>query len=294
MSIVGTPAAGVFLLDKKLKITSQKAILELKRKLSLDKIGHCGTLDPLATGLLVCLTGRATRLASYVEKNDKIYSGTIQFGIQTTTDDLEGEVILESTNRPNLDQIATVINKKFTGKISQMPPTYSALKVDGKRAYKLAREGKTVELKARQIDIKSFKYELIADNLLQFEIKSTVGTYIRSIARELGEALGCYGTIASLRREASLPFLIKDAKTIEELQLTDIFPWTLLFSDAIFMEVSQELAQKLHNGLPQALVEFTKDLESTDQPIIYQFNGEPLGLIVNDDINWQFAFRAKA
>ncbi len=294
MSVVGHASAGVILLDKKLKITSQKAILEIKRKLSLEKIGHCGTLDPLATGLLVCLTGRATRLASYVEKNDKIYSGTIQFGIQTTTDDLEGEIVSQSDNLPSLSQITEVINSKFSGLISQMPPSYSALKVNGQRAYKLAREGKVVELKPRQIDIKSFKYNLIAENLLSFEIKSTVGTYIRSIARELGEMLGSGGTIASLRREASLPFFIKEAKEIDTLENQDIFPWTLLFPDASLIAVTEDLALKLQNGLPQALVDFTQDLDPANSPIIYQFNGEPLGLIVNNANKWEFAFRAKA
>ena len=208
---------GVIVLDKAQGITSAHAISQIKRKLQLKKIGHAGTLDPMATGILVCLCGTATKQASTFQGGTKSYEGEILLGTTTDTDDLDGEILSKSdVTALTADQLKK-IHEMFRGEIQQVPPQVSAIKKDGKRAYELARAGKTVELAARTVTIFDSSFSLLEDTLLKYSVTCSSGTYIRSIARDIGIFLGCGATIKSLRRVASSPFNIKDAVRLEDI-----------------------------------------------------------------------------
>lgn len=208
------------LIDKEPDWTSFDVVNKLKRILKIKKIGHAGTLDPFATGLLiVCVKRSATKRISEFQNMPKIYSGIIQFGEETDTYDLTGKTISRITPDFSEEELRKVIIEKFTGEISQLPPAYSALKVNGKRAYELARKGEKPDLKARQVTIYDFKarsYDF-QKNTLSFEIKCSVGTYIRSIAHDLGKVVGCNAHLKVLRRETIGDYSVNNAFKIEEL-----------------------------------------------------------------------------
>jgi len=207
---------GILLLDKRSGITSARAISEVKRLIHPDRIGHAGTLDPMATGLLVCLIGSATRFASFAAHGNKIYSGTIQFGLVTDSDDITGAVLEEREVNFNSEQMLHVA-KSLTGTIQQVPPRVSAIKIQGRKSYDLARAGSQHEMVARTVQILRFDLKLLSSTVAEFEVECSGGTYIRSLARDLGAKHTCGATLASLRREASAPFNVQDAVTIERL-----------------------------------------------------------------------------
>lgn len=213
--------SGFFLMDKGPGISSARAIAQLKHSLGIRKIGHAGTLDPPATGLLVCLVNDATRLARQIEGGDKIYSGSILFGVSTSTDDSTGEVLARSEAIPSFKEIEEAATR-FVGEIEQIPPSVSAVKKDGERAYKIARRGEAVELKPRKVVIHSLKLKPLSANEVAFEIHCTKGTYIRAIARDLGKIFGCGACSSSLRRDGSAPFSVNDAKTVDQLSWGDL------------------------------------------------------------------------
>lgn len=217
----GRNVHGILLLDKRLGVSSNKALQEVRRLFNANKAGHTGSLDPLATGLLPLCFGEATKVSALMLDDDKRYQVTVQLGVMTDTGDAEG-VVIETKQVPPLTvaDIETCL-QQFTGAIEQVPPMYSALKHQGKKLYELAREGKTVERKARRIQI----FELIllhfADNQLILEVACSKGTYIRSLAEDIGHALGCCGTVTALRRLRAGQFSLTEAKTIEELSAMD-------------------------------------------------------------------------
>ncbi len=216
--------SGIIVLDKRPGISSAHAIAEVKRKLNLRKIGHAGTLDPAATGILVCLVNQATKSAKLFEGGIKTYEGTIQLGLTTLTNDLDDEILTQSNHLPNFAKIKSCIGS-FTGEISQVPPVVSAIKVNGKRAYDLVRkQGLTPELKARNVSIYSFDIEPRSEDTIWFRVVCSSGTYIRSLARDLGCMLGCGGALATLRRVGSMPLTISEAKNLDDLTLSDIRP----------------------------------------------------------------------
>lgn len=180
-------------------------------------MGHAGTLDPAATGLLIVLFGDATRRATEFSSLPKEYCGTIRLGMETATDDLEGEIIAEAPVACDESAIRTAL-AKLTGDIEQVPPAYSAVKVAGKRSYKLARAGRAVELPARRVSL--YHFDLIGYRApeLEFRVQCSAGTYIRSVARDLGRDLGCGGTLAALRRTAIGPYRVEQALDLSEIQ----------------------------------------------------------------------------
>jgi len=240
---------GIILLDKAEGISSAKAIAQVKRNLKLSKIGHAGTLDPLATGLMVCLVGRATRLSSFAMHGEKVYSGQILFGRRTLSDDITGELIDESKDLPNIAQIEGVIEHAFLGELQQKPPQISAIKVEGRAAYARVREDKEVlNLKSRLVKIHSFNILSYEEGRLSFRIHCSSGTYIRAIARDIGELLECGACIEELRREISAPFFIEKAKKIEELLESDILNWTELFPRANCVKLDKDDIGLLSQG----------------------------------------------
>lgn len=233
---------GIILLDKARGITSAKAIAQVKRKLNIAKIGHAGTLDPLATGLLVCLLGKATKLATQFQKGTKCYAGTFLFGHTSNTDDIDGEILSGDCTIPSIDEIRDA-SRSFIGSIQQIPPKVSAIKQGGARAYDMARKGIAFELSPREVCIESFEIfepsrDFLTVNLggqpeesvsrfdysrhVGFRIVCSSGTYIRSIARDLGQSLACGGLLSSLRRERSAPFSVSQACLCNDLVETDI------------------------------------------------------------------------
>ncbi len=209
----------ILLFDKKKGITSFRAIEEVRRILGVERIGHSGTLDKSASGLLVICTGRATKLTRYFLVNDKRYIGVIQLGVITDTCDGEGEII-ERRQCPPLEESALrSIERAFTGEILQKPPRYSAVKISGKRASDRARAGEDVEIKTRRVRIDSLRLSRYdaAKSTLRVEVDCSKGTYIRSLARDIGEYLGTGAHLADLRRIGSGAFSVEEAVTIEEL-----------------------------------------------------------------------------
>ncbi|MEA3264078.1 MAG: tRNA pseudouridine(55) synthase TruB [Pseudomonadota bacterium] len=212
---------GWIILDKPLGLGSTQAVGAVKRVcreagLGKVKVGHGGTLDPLATGVLPIALGEATKLCGRMLDASKTYAFTVQFGTETDTLDLEGKVIAESPVRPTLADVEAVL-PRFTGPIEQLPPAYSALKVDGMRAYDLARQGAAVELKSRSVTIHALHVEAADADSVTLIATVSKGTYIRSLARDIALALGTVGHVTMLRRLKAGPFGIDQAISLDKL-----------------------------------------------------------------------------
>lgn len=211
---------GFLNLNKSAGLTSHDCVARVRRLLKLKRVGHGGTLDPAATGVLPIAIGRATRLLQYLP-DDKVYRAKIRLGMRTTTDDLEGEILEKRSHcKIELEQIRAVL-PQFIGKIEQIPPIYSAIQRDGKRMYELARAGERVEVPPRIVEIQNI--EILNWNLGEFpELDAAIacggGTYIRAIARDLGDLLDVGGTLANLVRVKSCGLELKDSMTLEELE----------------------------------------------------------------------------
>jgi tRNA pseudouridine55 synthase len=208
---------GWLIIDKDLNITSASVVYKVKKLLGAKKVGHGGTLDPLATGLLPIAVGEATKLAGYAMDHEKEYLFTIDFGSATSTDDREGEVIATSDIRPKELEIQNILTK-FTGKIMQAPPIYSAIHVDGERAYDLARSGKITELPKREVFIKDLQLIKYSPNNSQFKVVCGKGTYIRSLARDIALELNSFGHVSALRRTKVGKFSINDGISLDKLK----------------------------------------------------------------------------
>jgi tRNA pseudouridine55 synthase len=209
---------GWVVLDKPVGMTSTHAVSVVKRLFSAKRCGHAGTLDPLASGCLPIAMGEATKTVPFVMDGRKLYRFTVQWGEERDTDDAEGRVVESSRKRPTAAEIRAVL-PSYIGPIEQVPPRYSAIKIEGERAYDLARDGQTVELKARTVDIG--RLELVevpdADHAI-LEAECGKGTYVRSLARDIGRALGCYGHVSALRRTAVGPFSQETMILLEQLE----------------------------------------------------------------------------
>jgi|TARA_R110002126_G_scaffold104523_7_gene238287 tRNA pseudouridine55 synthase len=209
--------SGWVVLNKPYDMTSTQAVGKVRWLFSAAKAGHAGTLDPLATGILPIALGEATKAVPQVQDGTKVYRFAIAWGSATTTDDTEGSVIATSEVRPDRDALEAVL-PQFTGTIMQRPPIFSALKIDGERAYDLARAGEQVDLPPREIDVDAIR--LIEHDSTQaiLEVSCGKGTYVRSLARDIAEVLGTRGHVSMLHRAAVGPFTDADAVTIEQLE----------------------------------------------------------------------------
>ncbi|WP_214471473.1 tRNA pseudouridine(55) synthase TruB [Mesorhizobium sp. dw_380] len=213
----GRPVSGWVVLDKPVGMGSTEAVSKIKWLFQAEKAGHAGTLDPLASGMLPIALGEATKTVPYVQDGAKVYRFTVAWGDERSTDDLEGPVTKSSDLRPGEAQVRALL-AKYTGVIMQTPPQFSAIKIAGERAYDLAREGETVDIPAREIEIGRLDViEHNADHTV-FEIECGKGTYVRSLARDMGRDLGCFGHISELRRVEVEPFTPEDFVTIAELE----------------------------------------------------------------------------
>jgi tRNA pseudouridine55 synthase len=209
---------GLLLVDKKTGITSHDVVEKFRRRSHIKKVGHTGTLDPLATGLLVLCVGKATRLQAYLMGMEKVYEGVIQFGWATDSYDAAGTPAGEP-NEVNVEHIDfTPLIAPFLGAIQQMPPQFSAKKVNGVRAYELARKGEVAALTPKSVTVYEFEISSVTGSTARFRVRSSAGTYVRSLAHELGEAAGVPAHLKELRRTAIGNFKIADALSYEALE----------------------------------------------------------------------------
>ncbi len=210
---------GVLLLDKPEGLSSNHALQRARRTLDARKAGHTGTLDPFATGLLVCCFGRATKISSTMLEADKAYEATVAFGQETDSGDLTGNIVAQATDFNGVTQEALeAVLPAFRGPISQVPPMYSALKRDGKPLYEYARQGIELEREPRQVVIRELNVLECTPHFARLYVRCSKGTYIRTLAQDIGRALGCYAHLSALRRTELGPFHIDDAYGLEPLQ----------------------------------------------------------------------------
>jgi tRNA pseudouridine55 synthase len=213
---------GVIVIDKPAGMTSHDVVNRVRRILQEESVGHLGTLDPMATGVLPLVTGRMTRLAQFYTTSNKSYEGEIRFGFATTTYDAEGQAV-EDVGRTGMsapDSLERVceVAVPFVGKIQQVPPPFSAKKIAGVPAYKLARKNKVVELKPVEVEVTRFQFSDLNGDRVRFSCEVSSGTYVRSLAHELGQKLGCGAHLSALRRTSSGEFRIEDAVGLEILE----------------------------------------------------------------------------
>jgi tRNA pseudouridine55 synthase len=256
-----TKEHGFLVIDKPAGMTSHDVVAKLRRRLGTKQVGHAGTLDPMATGVLVVGINNATKFLQYIVTGKKRYLATIRLGISTVTDDKEGEV-LETRDWKSVDD-QSILNalEKFQGKLMQIPSSVSAKKIEGERAYDLVRAGKTVELAAKEISIYELRIlEIRRSEFLDVDIDVTCspGTYIRSIARDLGSMLGVGGHLIALRRTEVEPFLLEDASEIDSakvLPLTDSISKVLPRRDLGFDEVAElRFGRRINRSLDEGPV----------------------------------------
>lgn len=209
--------SGWLILNKPFDMSSTEAVGKLRWLLSAKKAGHAGTLDPLATGVLPIAFGEATKTVPYVQDGEKVYRFTIKWGEATNTDDTEGEVVATSNVRPSEDEVRAAL-PQFTGTIMQTPPAFSAIKINGERAYDLARAGEEVKIEPREVTIDSFDLLSHGTDESTFEITCAKGTYVRALARDLAEALGTKGHVGTLHRAQVGAFSDEDALDLAEIE----------------------------------------------------------------------------
>ena len=214
---------GLILVNKPVGITSFKLVYIIKKKLNVKKVGHCGTLDPLASGLMLVLVGKYTKLQEKFMKQDKVYIATIKLGIRTDSGDLDGKIISQSdySHIKKID-IKNALNS-FIGKISQIPPMYSALKVNGKKLYELARKGITIERKSREITIYNIDFLDFKKDTFSIRIKCSSGTYIRTLAEDIGKKINTDTVLINLVREEIGNYKLSSAINIDDIKQNDNF-----------------------------------------------------------------------
>jgi tRNA pseudouridine55 synthase len=258
----GNPINGWIVLDKPVGMTSTQAVGKVRWLFHAQKAGHAGTLDPLATGVLPIALGEATKTVPYAVDGLKAYRFTVRWGIETDTDDAEGRSMATSDNRPTQREIEAIL-PDFHGEILQTPPQFSAIKIEGERAYDLARSGETVKLEPRPVEIERLDLVDMPDrDTAVFEAECGRGTYVRALARDMGRMLGCYGHVSALRRTRVAAFRAENAVTIAELEAAHhapdggaslsryLQPIELALADLMEIAVSPSDAARLARGQP--------------------------------------------
>ncbi|WP_370045676.1 MULTISPECIES: tRNA pseudouridine(55) synthase TruB [Salipiger] len=258
----GRDISGWLIVDKPAGMTSTSVVNKVRWALAAKKAGHAGTLDPEATGVLAVALGEATKTVPFITDALKAYRFTVRLGQRTNTDDAEGEVIASSDARPSDDEIKEALHG-FVGEIQQVPPQFSAVKIDGERAYKRARDGETMEIEPRPLWVEELVMTGRPDaDHVELEMTCGKGGYVRSIARDLGEALGCHGHVLRLRRIWSGPFEAEDGITIEQIdalaktpELDDrLLPLEVGLAELPELKCTAEGAARLRNGNPGMVI----------------------------------------
>jgi tRNA pseudouridine55 synthase len=246
---------GIIIVDKPVGPTSHNVVHAVRQGSGVRKVGHAGTLDPRASGVLVLCLGAATRLSEYLSAGTKCYQAVVRFGSSTDTYDADGEVVRSTGQAPDLEAIKAVL-PEFTGEIDQVPPVYSAIKLQGKKAYQLARAGKDVDLAPRQVTIYSLDPVDYAAPDLTLDVSCSAGTYVRSLANDLGDRLSTGAHLAALRRTEAGPFSLAQAVTLDQLQAafddgswTDhVLPAAEALPDVPLVEVDSDEVELVRHG----------------------------------------------
>ena len=263
-------------------MTSSDVVCKVKKILHMKKVGHLGTLDPAASGVLPVAVGKATKFFDYFLSKDKKYTAVVKFGISTDTLDSFGN-ITKIENNVNIDKnkILSVLNS-FIGEIEQYPPKFSALKIGGKKAYELARDGVEFELKPRKISIFDIRLrEKINDNTFIFDVHCSAGTYIRTLFADIAEKMGTIAFVPVIIRTKSGAFEMKKAMTLEEFEKSKtILKIEDIFSDFEIVEIGENLAKKVLNGVALLSEEINKENVLT-KPFLIKYNNEIVGLYEN-------------
>ncbi len=266
---------GIVIVDKPAGITSHDVVARLRRIYNTRRIGHSGTLDPLATGVLPIFVGRATRACEFALCDNKKYKAKMKLGLITDTQDITGSVLEEHEVSASFEDLKRAA-EGFVGEISQTPPMYSAIKVGGVKLYELARKGESVERKPRQITIHSIDCEEAGDNEYYITVSCSKGTYIRTLCEDIGRALGCGATLTELRRLSSGGFSEENAKTLEEIAENpeaSLLPTDFMFSEFDAVKIDAAGEKKCRNG---AAVPFSAELGKKYR--VYSESGEFLML----------------
>ena len=286
----GRKINGWLVIDKPAGITSAAVVSRVRRATDAAKAGHGGTLDPLATGVLPLALGEATKTVSYAMEGRKIYRFTVRWGEQRDTDDAEGQVTAISEARPSRDDVAAVLGR-FQGEIEQVPPTFSAIKVAGERAYAMARAARPVELTARTVRVA--RMDLVecpdADHAI-FEVDAGKGVYMRALARDLGTTLGCLGHVVALRRLSVGPFTETEAISLEKLEIvghseelqTYLLPVGSALAGIPALNLTEAEASSLQRGQPIAVLPVASRSPSSqvsrDSVVCAMARGKPVAL----------------
>ena len=252
----GRPVHGWVVVDKPINMGSTPAVGQVRRLFDAQKAGHGGTLDPLASGILPVALGEATKTVPYVMEGKKIYQFTVRFGEERTTDDAEGACVARSPQRPSRENIEEIL-PAFVGAIQQVPPQFSALRVEGQRSYDLARRGTGVALPPRSVQIDSLSLESMSSpNEATFRVTTGKGVYVRALARDMGRRLGCFGYVSYLRRCACGPFSEQDAISLDKLHqlghspalLNALLPVASALDDIPAVAINDEEMARLSKG----------------------------------------------
>lgn len=285
---------GLLLLNKPKGITSFSAVSKIKWLAQEKRVGHTGTLDPLATGVLPIFLGRATALSGILLDADKGYTATVKLGITTDTCDITGTVLTEKEVSVTKEQLENALNK-LKGEISQVPPIYSALKKDGVRLYDLARQGKQVEIEPRNIEIKKLELLEFSGDTFKIDVLCSKGTYIRSLCRDIGEELGCGATMYDLIRTSTSGFSLSDTVSLDDLTRENIESYILPEETALHylkeVKVTEKQAIRFSNG-GQLAYDRLKNANFEDNELLrIKFGDKFLGVGYADNENSQIAIK---
>ena len=285
---------GLLLVNKPKGITSFKAVATIKRLANEKRVGHTGTLDPIATGVLPIFIGRATTLSSLLLDADKSYTASVKLGVTTDTLDITGEVLSTATPNVSLDELNSTINS-FLGESEQTPPMYSAIKKDGVRLYELARKGEEVEVEKRKIKI--YKIELLSflDDEFSFTVTCSKGTYIRSLIRDIGEKLGCGATMTELTRNATSGFDLSECISLEDLTAENIENYILPEEKAVLhlreVNVTEKQAVRFSNGGKLGFDRLKVSDFSKNELVRIKYQGLLIGLGIAETENQEIAIK---
>lgn len=268
---------GVLLLNKPVDYTSRDLVNKMSKKFNERKAGHTGTLDPFATGLMLLTFGKATKISTYLEAIEKTYVAELTLGITTSSLDTEGEVIeIKEVNLPSREKLDEIFNS-FVGEIDQIPPMHSAIKVDGEPLYKKARRGEIIERKPRKVTIHDIKILSITNNKILFEVTCSKGTYIRTLGKDIADKIGCGGHLTLLTRTRIGSFKLKDAKNIDDVEITDLISVSDALSFFPSLIVDAFLEKKVRNGVKLTLK------TNEERILLRSLTNEPLAIYEKRD-----------
>jgi len=261
---------GVILVNKHKGVTSHDIVFKIRKLYNTKKVGHTGTLDPLATGVLPVLIGRGAKAAEYLLSENKGYSAEIKLGITTDTEDITGNILTKSDTLPTKNEFFEAV-KRFVGEIEQIPPMYSALKVDGKKLVDLAREGITIERQARKITVYSIKAECINENegIYTLDVECSKGTYIRTLCADIGAYLGCGAVMSELNRTRSGNFTLDNAYTVEQIEKMSLEEREKIVKpiEELFLEAPGVILPDFYARLCRSGCEIYQKKIKTDYPV---------------------------